>query len=111
MSIEEKVKIIQDCLHENTRIKKVAWRSGVTASTVTQWMYNYETDGPGAFWPYKHRIYSPDLKRQAVQDYLSGGMGLQKILKKYGLVGKSNAATGFKCILLMRILIPSRFKE
>lgn len=88
LSIEEKVKIVRECLQGNIGIREAARSVGVTTSTIRQWMHNYEADGVGAFLPHKNRIYSPDLKRQAAEDYLFGGESLRKIAKKYGLRSK-----------------------
>ena len=88
LSIEEKVKIVRECLQGNIGIREAARSVGITTSTIRQWMHNYEADGVGAFLPHKNRIYSPDLKRQAAEDYLFGGESLRKIAKKYGLRSK-----------------------
>ena len=49
---------------------------GVARDTISQWARNYEADGMAAFMTCKNRVYSPEFKRQAVEDYLSG-MGSQ----------------------------------
>ena len=102
LSIEEKVKIVRECLQGNIGIREAARSVGVTTSTIRQWMHNYEADGVGAFLPHKNRIYSPDLKRQAAEDYLFGGESLRKIAKKYGLRSKrqlSNWIRVYTCLL------------
>ena len=49
-----------------------------------QWVKRYEAEGAAAFLPAKeNRIYPPELKRQAVEDYLSGGTSQVDICKKY----------------------------
>ena len=44
---------------------------------------NYEADGMAAFMTCRYRVYSPELKRQAVEDYLSGMGSQAEICRKY----------------------------
>ena len=83
LSIEDKVKIIQEYLRGNIGIREAARRGGVAHGTIEQWARNYEADGADAFLPHKNRVYSPELKRQAVEDYLSGIGSLSDISKQY----------------------------
>ena len=46
----------------------------------------YEAEGAAAFLPgRREHIYSPELKRQAIEDYLSGKGSQAELSKKYGL--------------------------
>ena len=56
---------------------------GVARDTISQWARNYEADGMAAFMTRKDRVYSPELKRQAVEDYLSGMGSQAEICRKY----------------------------
>ena len=58
-------------------------RDGVSHNTMGQWVRNYEIDGVDAFLPHKNRVYSPELKKSAVEDYLSGAGGESDICRKY----------------------------
>ena len=83
LCLEEKVKIIQDYLNEKISKHEAARRGGVSRDTINQWVRNYEADGVEAFLPHKNRVYAPELKKQAVEDYLSGVGSQSDICRKY----------------------------
>ena len=86
---EEKVKIVRRYLAGEVSMSGAAAEVGVDRKTIQQWAMQYEAEGPGAFLPSRRdHIYSPELKLQAVQDYLSGKGSLAEISKKYGLRDK-----------------------
>jgi transposase-like protein len=48
------------------------------------WISRYQAEGPSVFLPAeRNRIYSPELKLVAVEEYLAGKGSLQDICKKY----------------------------
>ena len=60
--------------------------AGVNLKTLKKWVMQYEAEGAAAFLPgRREHIYSPELKLQAVQEYLSGKGGQAELSKKYGL--------------------------
>ena len=81
----EKLELIQDYLSGKISLSEAARQAGAANASFKQWVRNYETEGVTAFMPHKDNVYSPELKRQAVQDYLSGKGSLADISKKYGL--------------------------
>ena len=81
----EKMELVRDYLSGKISLSEAARRAGAAYKSVKQWVDNYETEGVTAFMPHKNRAYSPDLKLQAVQDYLSGKGSQEDISKKYGL--------------------------
>ena len=83
LSLEEKVEIIRDYLEGTISKSEAARRGGVARDIIQQWARNYESDGEDAFLLHKNRVYSPELKRQAVEDYLSGVGSQSEICKKY----------------------------
>lgn len=83
LGVEEKIKIIRDYLKGQISISEAARRGKVSGETVNQWIRNYEADGVDAFLPHKNRVYSPELKKSAVEDYLSGAGGESDICRKY----------------------------
>ena len=85
LGVAEKLELIQDYLSGKIGLREAARRAGAANESVRQWVRNYETEGVVAFMPHKDKVYSPDLKRQAVQDYLSGKGSQADISKKYGL--------------------------
>ena len=85
VSAEEKAKVIEDYINNRISLSEAARRGGVARDTISQWARNYEADGMTAFMTCRNRVYSPELKRQAVEDYLSGKGSQAELSKKYGL--------------------------
>ena len=85
LSAEEKAKVIEDYINNRISLSEAARRGGDARDTISQWARNYEADGMTAFMTCRNRVYSPELKRQAVEDYLSGKGSQAELSKKYGL--------------------------
>lgn len=86
ISAEEKVEIVQRCLNDEISIHAAGQEIGVSYEAVRQWIARYKTEGIAGFVPYeRNRKYSPELKMQAVNDYLSGTGSFLEVSKKYGL--------------------------
>lgn len=84
ISPEEKVELVRRCLEGEASISSSAREKGVCFATIKRWIAQYEMEGAAAFLPREHnRIYDPDVKLQAVQDYLAGGGSQLAICKKY----------------------------
>ena len=83
LSAEEKAKVIEDYINNRISLSEAARRGGVARDTISQWARNYEADGMAAFMTCRNRVYSPELKRQAVEDYLSGMGSQAEICRKY----------------------------
>ena len=88
LRIEEKVKLIQSYLRGEVSITTAAQSAGVDGATMWEWVRNYEADGVDAFLPQKNRVYSPELRRQAVEDYLSSKGSIRDICKKHRIRNK-----------------------
>ena len=74
---------VNDYLKKKDSKEAIARKLGVGASTVRQWIANYESMGQDAFIHNGNKHYSKELKEQAVKDYLSGKGSLQEICKKH----------------------------
>ena len=85
LSAEEKAKVIENYINNRISLSEAARRGGIARDTISQWARNYEADGMTAFMTCRNRVYSPELKRQAVEDYLSGMGSQAELSKKYGL--------------------------
>lgn len=89
---EEKVKIVKRYLAGEVSMSEAVTEAGVNWKTLQKWVMQYEAEGAAAFLPgRREHIYSPELKLQAVQEYLSG-KGSQAELSKnmdYGTEGSS----------------------
>ena len=89
MPMKEKAKIAKRCLAGEVSISGAAAEAGVDRETIKQWVMQYEAEGAAAFLPSRrNHAYSPELKLQAVQEYLSGKGSLAELSKKYGLRDK-----------------------
>lgn len=83
---EEKVKIVKRYLAGEVSMSKAVTEAGVNWKTLQKWVMQYEAEGAAAFLPgRREHIYSPELKLQAVQEYLSGKGSQAELSKKYGL--------------------------
>ena len=66
--------------------KSIADRFGVEQTRIKVWVRQYKANGPLAFKEQQHNtVYNPELKLNAVLDYLSGKGSIQTIAAKYGL--------------------------
>ena len=83
LPIEEKIELVRQCLALEISINEAAQRAGVDWWCVRQWISQYEAEGVDGLLPQtKNRVYSAELKLNAVQDYLSGETILD-VCKKY----------------------------
>ena len=83
---EEKVKIVRKYLAGEVSISGAAAEAGVDQKTLQRWVMQYEAEGAAAFLPGRGKhTYSPEVKLQAVQEYLSGEGSQAELSKKYGL--------------------------
>ena len=84
LSVEEKVDIVRQSINGEISIHQAAEKVGVGKTTVRRWIAAYESEGIDAFLPHeKNRIYSSELKTEAVLCYLSGGGSLSEIAKRF----------------------------
>ena len=73
LSPEEKAEIVRRCLRNEISIGTASQEVCVNRTTILRWIAQYETEGVAVFLPHRGvRIYSEEVKRQAVQEYLSG---------------------------------------
>ena len=83
---EEKVKIVIKYIAGEVSMSEAAAEGGVDRKTLQRWIMQYELEGAAAFLPNRrNHAYSPELKLQAVQEYLSGKGSQAELSKKYGL--------------------------
>ena len=90
LSPKEKAEIVRRCLRNEISIGTASQEVCVNKTTILRWIAQYETEGAAVFLPHRGgRIYSEEVKRQAVQEYLSGMGSLREISQKYGLRDES----------------------
>jgi len=84
ISPEEKIEIVKRCLSGEVGQNEAGRLVGVNEYSIRAWISLYRAEGASAFAPQgRDRTYSPDLKQQAVEDYLAGRGSLQNICEKY----------------------------
>ena len=97
LSLEEKVKIILKYMNGDVGLNSAAAEAGVAHETLRQWIMQYQAEGAIAFLPgRKAHTYSPELKLQAVQEYLAGEGSLMEVSKKYGVRDKKTLRSWIK---------------
>ena len=82
----EKVKIVERVLSNEIGVNEAARLVGVDASSVRSWRNLYLSDGPSALMiQAKNKVYSQEVKLQAVHEYLDGKSSMTDIVIKYHL--------------------------
>ena len=83
-SPEEKVKLVRKCLNGEFGVCEAGRLVGVNWKTVRRWIARYEVEGVSGFFSQeRNRVYSPEVKLNAVRDYLSSKGSLLEICIKY----------------------------
>ncbi len=96
-TMEEKVQLTRACINGEMSVREVSLKAGVSLTTTKEWISRYKAEGSAAFLSHEsNRMYSPELKRKAVQDYLKGKGSLLDICNKYKIRSKTQLRTWIK---------------
>ena len=83
---EERIAAAKACAEGRMSRSEAARRLGVAKASVQEWVAQYKQNGPLALQnKAANNTYSSELKRKAVEEYLSGIGSLRVITAKYGL--------------------------
>lgn len=82
-SKEERIELVEKYLNGNYSKESLAKSTGISRTTLGDWIRNYQSMGIDGFNSEKNQRYSEDYKSQAVQEYLSGKDSQAEICKKY----------------------------
>lgn len=88
VSLEEKVSLVEEYLAGRLRMREAARRAGVGHTTMESWISRYRAEGISALEENGNRFkrrYSEEVKRKAVEEYLSGQGSSIAIAEKYQL--------------------------
>ena len=97
LNAEEKVRIAEDCIEGRISQAEAARRVGVDESSIRAWIAKYKSEGSyGLLQTEKNRVYSEELKLQAVTEYLAGSESLREICKKYRIRTKTQLRAWIK---------------
>ena len=89
LSLEEKVKIIRKYMNGEVSLNSTSVEAAISHETLRQWVMQYRAKEAAAFLPSrKNHMYSPELRLQAVQDYLAGEGSLREVSTEYGMRDK-----------------------
>ena len=89
LNAEEKVRIAEDCIEGRISQAEAARRVGVDESSIRAWIAKYKSEGSYGLWQTeKNRVYSEELKLQAVTEYLAGSGSLREICNKHKIRSK-----------------------
>lgn len=85
-SPEDKINLIRRYLSGELSQNEAAKIARVSNACVRRWVSRYEAEGASGFLPHEqNRMYSAEIKRRAVLDYLAGEGSYLEIAKKYKL--------------------------
>ncbi len=86
LSAEEKISLIRRYQKGEIGFREAVVLAGGNKGTFWRWVKRYEVEGVEGFLPYEsNRIYSDELKLEAVLAYLSGEGSQAEIAQKYHL--------------------------
>ena len=81
---EQRIEAALSYLNGEGSYKFIADRYGVEQTRIKVWVRQYKANGPLAFKEQQHNtVYAPELKANAVLDYLAGNGSIQTILDMY----------------------------
>lgn len=86
----EKFAILQQIESGHIGVKSAVRTFGISKTTLAKWRRRYQVYGfEGLEIRTRNRSYSPELKLQAVKDYLSGAWSQYEIIDKYKIASRS----------------------
>ncbi len=96
-SAEEKISIIQKYLSGKFSLGEAARMAGVDDSSIRDWIRLYRQEGsPGLLNTGKNRSYTPEVKRNAVEAYLSGKDSIRSVCEEFKIRSTTQLKTWIK---------------
>jgi len=87
---EQKIEAVEDYLSGKKSVAQICFEMDVVKKSFDQWIRKYKLHGTEGLKPIpKNAFYSPELKYQAVTDYLAGVGSLFDICNKYDISSHS----------------------
>ena len=97
IAIEEKARITREYIAGNISREEAARQGGVVPDVITYWARIYRREGTLSLMPEeKNRVYNPELKKQAVLEYLSGEYSQHAICEKYAIRSRTQLRSWIK---------------
>ena len=92
---EEKVEIVRDCQEGRKGYTESLKRANNSKESFRRWVHLYQEKGEAGLLPNnRNKVYSEDVKRKAVQEYLSGHGSLESICENMRSGQHANFETG-----------------
>ena len=107
-NVDEIIKAVERYKNGETSQGAEAKRLGVSQQTFQDWIRKHETFGIDGFEHTGHRNYPRELKKSAVNAYLSGEGSHAAICKKYGISSRTQLQNWIKMYNGHKELRPSR---
>ena len=107
-NVDEIIKAVERYKNGETSQGAEAKRLGVSQQTFQDWIRKHETFGIDGFEHTGHRNYPRELKKSAVNAYLSGEGSQAAICKKYGISSRTQLQNWIKMYNGHKKLRPSR---
>ena len=108
-TIDEKINVVETYIRGEMGYGGIAARYGVPKSTLRHWIRRYKTFGvDGLLRKECNKIYSHEIKKHAVEEYLSGKGSLLDICIKYKIHSDTLLRNWIKAYNSHRRLRPSR---
>lgn len=86
VTAEERIRAAQEYIAREGNYRTIGERYGVSDTCVKEWVIRYKHQGVLGLAEREHNtVYSPELKRAAVEAYLEGGGSEKEVAAKYGL--------------------------
>jgi transposase len=97
IAIEEKERIIREYVTGKISREEAARRAEVAPASISRWARIYRQEGAwGLRVTKKNRVYSAELKKQAVLEYLSGECSQHAICEKYAIRSETQLRSWLK---------------
>ena len=97
IGIAEKARITQEYTAGKISREEAARQAGVVHDVITDWARIYRREGMLGLEPKeKNRVYSSELKKKAVLEYLAGGCGQHAICEKYAIRSRAQLRSWIK---------------
>lgn len=98
LPVEEKIEVVERIIRGETNSYRVSKEYGLSKATVINWMRLYEMYGREGLYPVKkNQEYPAQVKLQAVEEYLGGGVSYANLCLKYKIGSPSVLRGWIKC--------------
>jgi transposase-like protein len=106
---EERIKAVEIYIQGELAFGEIRSKYGVPKTTLRHWIDRYRTFGADGLLQRKHNhSYSTEIKKQAVEEYLSGKGSYKDICKKYKVHSDTQLRDWIKVYNSHRELLPSK---